>query len=154
LFINVYIYKDQFDCVSASLASLSLLSVGLVKIHRFPPLCSIPTQMLCRYLKKTGTRLRLLHTRKRMAILSLEGEMDCVLKLSETTFTCGFCLLKSVHSCFYLILGALNNFLTFISAQDMKCVGMGYLEAMRNLIQSGFQPLRTIHCVFVPGRKC
>lgn len=36
-------------------------------------------------------------------------------------------------------------------AQDMKCVGMWYLEAMRRLKVTGMTPLRTIHTTFVPG---
>lgn len=38
-------------------------------------------------------------------------------------------------------------------AQDMKCVGIGYLEAIRRLKKSGFQPNRTIHLSFVPDEE-
>jgi aminoacylase len=37
--------------------------------------------------------------------------------------------------------------------QDMKSVGMQYLEAIRELKKKGFTPRRTIHVTFVPGRK-
>ena len=33
----------------------------------------------------------------------------------------------------------------------MKCVGMQYLEAIRQLKKTGFKPQRTIHVTFVPG---
>jgi len=35
--------------------------------------------------------------------------------------------------------------------QDMKCVGMQYLEAIRRMKAAGKQLLRTIHVTFVPG---
>lgn len=38
-------------------------------------------------------------------------------------------------------------------SQDMKCVGMGYLEALRRLKRSEFVPLRTIHLSFVPDEE-
>eukprot|EP00250_Pteridium_aquilinum_P019855 c24606_g1_i1 orf=203-1540(-) len=38
-------------------------------------------------------------------------------------------------------------------SQDMKCVGMQYLEALRVLKGSGFQPLRTLHVSFVPDEE-
>lgn len=38
-------------------------------------------------------------------------------------------------------------------SQDMKCVGMQYLEAIRNLKAAGFQPTRTIHISFVPDEE-
>ncbi|KAH7404005.1 hypothetical protein KP509_15G005100 [Ceratopteris richardii] len=38
-------------------------------------------------------------------------------------------------------------------SQDMKCVGMQYLEALRVLKNSGFQPLRTLHVTFVPDEE-
>jgi aminoacylase len=37
--------------------------------------------------------------------------------------------------------------------QDMKCVGMQYLEAIRRLRSSGFIPDRTIHVIFVPDEE-
>ena len=38
-------------------------------------------------------------------------------------------------------------------SQDMKCVGMQYLEAVRVLQASGFRPLRTLHISFVPDEE-
>ncbi|KAJ8767016.1 hypothetical protein K2173_012525 [Erythroxylum novogranatense] len=38
-------------------------------------------------------------------------------------------------------------------SQDMKCVGMQYLEAIRRLKSSGFQPLRSIYLSFVPDEE-
>ncbi len=38
-------------------------------------------------------------------------------------------------------------------AQDMKCVSMQYLEAIRNLKSKSFQPLRTLHLSFVPDEE-
>lgn len=38
-------------------------------------------------------------------------------------------------------------------SQDMKCVGMQYLEAIRNLKEAGFKPQRTIHVSFVPDEE-
>ena len=38
-------------------------------------------------------------------------------------------------------------------SQDMKCVGMQYLEAIRNLKNKGFEPLRTIHLSYVPEEE-
>ncbi len=38
-------------------------------------------------------------------------------------------------------------------SQDMKCVGMGYLEAIRRLKANGFTPKRTIHLSFVPDEE-
>lgn len=37
--------------------------------------------------------------------------------------------------------------------QDMKCVGMQYLEAIRKLKASGFEPTRTIYLSFVPDEE-
>jgi aminoacylase len=36
-------------------------------------------------------------------------------------------------------------------AQDMKCVGIQYLEAVRRLKSKGIRLRRTIHISFVPG---
>ena len=36
----------------------------------------------------------------------------------------------------------------------MKCVGMQYLEAIRQLIAAGVSLTRTIHVTFVPGMCC
>ncbi|KAJ4962715.1 hypothetical protein NE237_022654 [Protea cynaroides] len=38
-------------------------------------------------------------------------------------------------------------------SQDMKCVGMQYLEAIRRLKNSGFQPVRTLYVSFVPDEE-
>lgn len=38
-------------------------------------------------------------------------------------------------------------------AQDMKCVGSQYLEAIRTLKAQGFVPLRTVHVTFVPDEE-
>lgn len=38
-------------------------------------------------------------------------------------------------------------------AQDMKCVGMAYLEAIRNLMSKKVKFQRTIHVVFVPDEE-
>lgn len=37
--------------------------------------------------------------------------------------------------------------------QDMKCVGLQYLIAIKMLKQSGVLPKRTIHITFVPGNQ-
>ena len=36
-------------------------------------------------------------------------------------------------------------------SQDMKCVGMWYLEAIRQLKKEGVALTRTVHVTFVPG---
>lgn len=38
-------------------------------------------------------------------------------------------------------------------SQDMKCVGMQYLEAIRKLQASGFHPLRSVYLSFVPDEE-
>ncbi|KAL2459281.1 Peptidase M20/M25/M40 family protein [Forsythia ovata] len=38
-------------------------------------------------------------------------------------------------------------------SQDMKCVGLQYLEAIRKLQNSGFRPLRTVYLSFVPDEE-
>ncbi|CAK9224891.1 unnamed protein product [Sphagnum troendelagicum] len=38
-------------------------------------------------------------------------------------------------------------------SQDMKCVSMQYLEAIRNLKSKNFQPLRNLHLSFVPEEE-
>ncbi|XP_038717708.1 aminoacylase-1 isoform X2 [Tripterygium wilfordii] len=38
-------------------------------------------------------------------------------------------------------------------AQDDKCIGIQYLEAIRNLKASGFKPLRTVHVSYVPDEE-
>lgn len=38
-------------------------------------------------------------------------------------------------------------------SQDMKCVGLQYLIAIKSLKESGFVPKRTIHLIYVPGNQ-
>eukprot|EP00257_Ricinus_communis_P014232 XP_015571854.1 aminoacylase-1 isoform X1 [Ricinus communis] len=38
-------------------------------------------------------------------------------------------------------------------SQDMKCVGMQYLEAVRRLMSSGFHPLRSVYILFSPDEE-
>ncbi|KAL8463102.1 hypothetical protein ACS0TY_033937 [Phlomoides rotata] len=38
-------------------------------------------------------------------------------------------------------------------SQDMKCVGLQYLEAIRKLQATGFRPLRTVYLSFVPDEE-
>jgi len=38
-------------------------------------------------------------------------------------------------------------------SQDMKCVGMQYLEAIRRLKSSGYVPLRSVYLSFVPDEE-
>lgn len=38
-------------------------------------------------------------------------------------------------------------------AQDMKCVGVQYLAAIRALKRDGFKPKRTFHITYTPGNK-
>ncbi|KAF3435806.1 hypothetical protein FNV43_RR22898 [Rhamnella rubrinervis] len=38
-------------------------------------------------------------------------------------------------------------------SQDMKCVGLQYLEAIRRLKASGFQPIRSVYLSFVPDEE-
>lgn len=38
-------------------------------------------------------------------------------------------------------------------SQDMKCVGMQYLEAIRKLQASGFRPIRSVYLSFVPDEE-
>ncbi|XP_022947381.1 aminoacylase-1 [Cucurbita moschata] len=38
-------------------------------------------------------------------------------------------------------------------SQDMKCVGMQYLEAIRRLKASGFEPVRSVYLSFVPDEE-
>ncbi|CAK9136715.1 unnamed protein product [Ilex paraguariensis] len=38
-------------------------------------------------------------------------------------------------------------------SQDMKCVGLQYLEAIRKLMNSGFNPVRNIYLSFVPDEE-
>ncbi len=43
--------------------------------------------------------------------------------------------------------------ITARGAQDMKCVCIMYLEALRRLIRSGVQSARTIHLSFMPDEE-
>ncbi|RWR78299.1 aminoacylase-1 isoform X1 [Cinnamomum micranthum f. kanehirae] len=38
-------------------------------------------------------------------------------------------------------------------SQDMKCVGLQYLEAIRRLKRSGYEPIRTVYLSFVPDEE-
>lgn len=38
-------------------------------------------------------------------------------------------------------------------AQDMKCVGIQYVEAIRKHLKEGHRFQRTIHIAFIPGRS-
>lgn len=38
-------------------------------------------------------------------------------------------------------------------SQDMKCIGMQYLGAIRHLKRNGISLRRTVHVVFVPGNQ-
>lgn len=38
-------------------------------------------------------------------------------------------------------------------AQDMKCVGIQYIETVRKYIQEGLHLKRTLHLTFVPGNS-
>lgn len=37
-------------------------------------------------------------------------------------------------------------------AQDMKCVGIQYIEAIRRCLKNGQKFKRTIHLLYVPGQ--
>ena len=37
-------------------------------------------------------------------------------------------------------------------AQDMKCVGIQYIEAIRRCIKDGRKFKRTVHLLYVPGK--
>lgn len=39
-------------------------------------------------------------------------------------------------------------------AQDMKCVGIQYVETIRRYLKEGLKFKRTIHMSFVPGTMC
>ncbi|KAI5062950.1 hypothetical protein GOP47_0021497 [Adiantum capillus-veneris] len=59
---------------------------------------------------------------------------------------------KWVHSPFAAHMDDAGNIFAR-GSQDMKCVGMQYLEALRVLKASGFQPLRSLHVSFVPDEE-
>nr|XP_043630080.1 aminoacylase-1 isoform X2 [Erigeron canadensis] len=61
---------------------------------------------------------------------------------------------KWSHSPFEAKLDDQNGNIYARGSQDMKCVGLQYLEAIRNLKKdSGFVPLRTIYISFVPDEE-
>ena len=39
------------------------------------------------------------------------------------------------------------------NTQDMKCVGIWYMEAIRKLKETNFTPERTIHVIWVPDEE-
>ncbi|KAG0082583.1 adenylate cyclase [Podila epicladia] len=45
-----------------------------------------------------------------------------------------------------------DGFIFARGSQDMKCVGMSYLEVLRRYRAQGKKPLRTIHLTWVPGK--
>ncbi|KAF9139920.1 adenylate cyclase [Linnemannia schmuckeri] len=45
-----------------------------------------------------------------------------------------------------------DGFIYARGSQDMKCVGMSYLEVLRRYRKEGKKPLRTIHLTWVPGK--
>ncbi|CAK9865532.1 unnamed protein product [Sphagnum jensenii] len=59
---------------------------------------------------------------------------------------------KWLHDPFAAVQDAEGNIFAR-GAQDMKCVSMQYLEAIRNLKSKSFQPLRTLHLSFVPDEE-
>ncbi|KAG0311464.1 adenylate cyclase [Linnemannia gamsii] len=46
-----------------------------------------------------------------------------------------------------------DGFIYARGSQDMKCVGMSYLEVLRRYRKEGKKPLRTIHLTWVPGKS-
>ncbi|KAG0208271.1 adenylate cyclase [Mortierella sp. NVP41] len=46
----------------------------------------------------------------------------------------------------------IDGFIYARGSQDMKCVGMSYLEVLRRYRSEGKKPLRTIHLTWVPGK--
>lgn len=59
---------------------------------------------------------------------------------------------KWVHPPFAAHLDSLGNIYAR-GSQDTKCIGMQYLEAIRRLKNSGFQPLRSVYISFVPDEE-
>jgi aminoacylase len=53
----------------------------------------------------------------------------------------------------FIVVHADFEWLFSLYVQDMKCTGMQYLEAIRNLRSEGFSPLRSIHITFVPDEE-
>ncbi|KAL8228332.1 hypothetical protein R6Q57_015916 [Mikania cordata] len=60
---------------------------------------------------------------------------------------------KWSHPPFDATIDALTGNIYARGSQDMKCVGLQYLEAIRNLKSSNFEPLRTIYISFVPDEE-
>ncbi|KAL2928287.1 Aminoacylase-1 [Bienertia sinuspersici] len=59
---------------------------------------------------------------------------------------------KWVHDAFGAHIDSQGNIYAR-GSQDMKCVGLQYLEAIRKLKDSGFEPTRTIYLTFVPDEE-
>ncbi|XP_074313155.1 uncharacterized protein LOC141648403 [Silene latifolia] len=59
---------------------------------------------------------------------------------------------KWVHPPFSAHIDSLGNIFAR-GSQDMKCVGLQYLEAIRKLKDSGFEPTRTIYLSYVPDEE-
>ncbi|PIN15718.1 Aminoacylase ACY1 [Handroanthus impetiginosus] len=60
---------------------------------------------------------------------------------------------KWVHPPFEAHLDPSSGHIYARGSQDMKCVGLQYLEAVRKLQASGFRPLRTVYLSFVPDEE-
>lgn len=60
---------------------------------------------------------------------------------------------KWTHPPFDAHLDPSNGRIYARGSQDMKCVGMQYLEAIRGLKASGYQPLRNLYLSFVPDEE-
>ncbi|XP_020090853.1 aminoacylase-1 [Ananas comosus] len=61
--------------------------------------------------------------------------------------------LKWAHPPFSAHLDSSSSHIFARGSQDMKCVGMQYLEAIRRLRAAGFTPDRTIYLSFVPDEE-
>lgn len=60
---------------------------------------------------------------------------------------------KWIHPPFSAHLDSTTGNIFARGSQDMKCVGLQYLEAIRKLKASGFRPLRTVYLSFVPDEE-
>lgn len=60
---------------------------------------------------------------------------------------------KWAHPPFQAHLDPTSGHIYARGSQDMKCVGLQYLEAIRKLQASGFCPLRTVYLSFVPDEE-
>ncbi|KAK9051869.1 hypothetical protein SSX86_028497 [Deinandra increscens subsp. villosa] len=60
---------------------------------------------------------------------------------------------KWSHPPFAAAIDSANGNIYARGSQDMKCVGLQYLEAVRNLKRFNFEPLRTIYISFVPDEE-